>query len=103
MKVVSKTLLAMLLGAAFLSACGEKAEAPAEVAAPAAAPAAEAPKPEPVKEEPGGWVPPAEDRVPGITVPADGAAAPAEAAAAAPADAAAPAAPAAEAEKAPAK
>lgn len=81
MKPVVK-MIGVLSLAALLAACGEKKEEPATGpadAAPAAAPAA----PAPVKEEPGGWVPP-----PANTAPA----APAEAPAAEPA--AAPAAPA---------
>lgn len=82
MKTPITALLAALLSASLLTACGEKKEeAPAEPA-PAAAPA---PAPEPVKEEPGGWVPPPADAAP---------AAPAEAAPAAPAEAAPPAEPA---------
>lgn len=84
MKVLNQTLVALLLGSALLSACGEKEEPKVETTAPAAAPAPEVQK-EPVKEEPGGWVPPPEDRVPGITIPAEGAAAPEAAAPAAPA------------------
>jgi len=82
MKVVNQTLVALLLGSALLSACGEKEEPKVETTAPVAAPAPEVQK-EPVKEEPGGWVPPPEDRVPGITIPAEGAAAPEAAPAAA--------------------
>ncbi len=92
MKSLNQALVALLLGSAMLTACGEKKEDAAPVA-PAAAPAPEVKK-EPVKEEPGGWVPPAEDRVPGITIPAEGAPA-ATPEAAAPAAEATPAAPAA--------
>ena len=86
MKLLNQSLIALLLGAALLSACSKKEEAPVE-ALVAAAPAPVA-APEPVKEEPGGWVPPPADAAPAAP------AAPAEAAPAAPAaDAAAPAAP----------
>lgn len=84
MKPVVKMICVLSL-AALLAACGEKKEEPATGpvdAAPAAAPAA----PAPVKEEPGGWVPP-----PANTAPAE---APAAAPAAEPAPAAAPAEPA---------
>ena len=99
MKVVNQTLLAALLGSALLTACGQKEEPKVETAATVAAPAPEVKK-EPVKEEPGGWEPPPELRVPGITIPAEGAApATPEAAAPAPAAGAAPAAAPAAAEK----
>lgn len=72
MKLLSQTLMVLLLGTTLLSACGENQEGTPAVTAdiPKAPVAAEPVKAEPVKEEPGGWVPPAEDRVPGITVPA---------------------------------
>ncbi len=91
MKIVNQTLLAMLLGSAMLTACGEKEEPKVETVAPVAAPAPEVKK-EPVKEEPGGWEPPPELRVPGTTIPAETAPATPEAATAAPAPEVAPAA-----------
>jgi hypothetical protein len=58
MNSFNQTLLAMLLGVAVLSACSKKQEEPVvSVDAPKAPVAAEV-KIEPVKEEPGGWVPP---------------------------------------------
>jgi translation initiation factor IF-2 len=93
MKSLNQTLLAVLLGSAMLTACGKQEEPKVETTAPAVAPAPEVKK-EPVKEEPGGWVPPPEQRVPGTTIPAEGAAAPAatpEAGAPAPAAEATPA------------
>jgi hypothetical protein len=79
MKLASTLLATTLFTALFLTACGEK---PAEEAAPAAtseampaettAPAAE--EAAPAANEPGGYVPTEEERVPGITVPAEGAA-----------------------------
>ena len=69
MGVIMKTsaLLATLLAALFLTACGEK---PAEVPAPEVAPAAEAapaaPAPEPAAAL-GGYTPTADELVPGIT------------------------------------
>jgi hypothetical protein len=84
MKYLNQTLLGLLLGSALLSACGKQEEPKVEMTAPAAAPApAPEVKKEPVKEEPGGWEPAPEQRVPGITIPAEGAAAPAETPAAA--------------------
>jgi hypothetical protein len=60
----SSALLATLLTALFLTACGEKAEeAAAPEAAPAAAPAAEAAP----AAAAGGYDPVGEERVPGIT------------------------------------
>ena len=62
----SSALLAILLSALFLTACGEKA---AEAPAPEAAPAAEvapAPAAEPVAAA-GGYTPTADELVPGIT------------------------------------
>lgn len=83
MKSLIQMLIALSLGATVLAGCS-KEEAPAETAAPAAdAAAAPAAAPEPVKEEPGGWVPPPTDAAPAAPA-ADAAAAPA-------ADAAAPA------------
>ena len=81
MKSLFTVLVALSLGATVLAGCGKKEEAaPAEPAvAPAVAPVA---APAPVKEEPGGWVPPAAD-----AAPAAPAAAPAEAPAATPASA----------------
>jgi len=81
MKSLFHVLIASSLGLALLAGCEKKEEAaPAEPAAPvAAAPAA---APAPVKEEPGGWVPPPADAAP---------AAPAAPAAETPAPAAAPA------------
>ena len=76
MKYLNQTLLGLLLGAALLSACGKQEEPKVEMTAPAAAPAPEVKK-EPVKEEPGGWEPSPEQRVPGITIPVEGATAPA--------------------------
>jgi hypothetical protein len=76
MNTLIKSFIALFAATALLSACGAKEEetaAPVEAAAPAeAAPAT----PEPVKEEPGGWVPPAEEAAPAVE------AAPAEAPAA---------------------
>jgi hypothetical protein len=80
MKLASTLFATTLFTALFLTACGEK---PAEEAAPAAAtseampaetaaPAAE--EAAPAANEPGGYVPTEEERVPGITVPAEGAA-----------------------------
>ncbi|HAF01056.1 MAG TPA: hypothetical protein DCO68_08110 [Methylophilaceae bacterium] len=67
MRYTTVFLLPALLTAALLSACGEKAEAPAPEAAPvpAAVPAAE---PAPAKVEPGGYEPTPEERVQGITL-----------------------------------
>jgi hypothetical protein len=65
MKSTLQSLLAVLFIAALLGACSKKedeAAAPAD-AATAAAPMP-APAPEPVKQEPGGWVPPPADAVP---------------------------------------
>lgn len=63
----SSTLLATLLTALFLTACGEKpAEAPAPEAAPAADVAPAAPAAEPAAAS-GGYTPTTEELVPGIT------------------------------------
>ena len=83
MKSLFHVLIASSLGLALLAGCETKEEAaPAEPAAPVAAAPAAAPAPAPVKEEPGGWVPPPADAAP---------AAPAAPAAETPAPAAAPA------------
>jgi len=79
MKSLIQMLIALSLGATVLAGCSKEEAAPAEAAPAADAAAAPAAAPEPVKEEPGGWVPPPADAAP---------AAPAEAAPAA--DAAAP-------------
>ena len=64
MKIPCKLLVSTLFAASILSACSEKvAEAPAPVVAPAAAPA-----PEPVVQA-GGYVPSAEELIPGATIP----------------------------------
>ena len=64
MKIPCKLLVSTLFAASVLSACSEKvAEAPALVVAPAAAPA-----PEPVVQA-GGYVPSAEELIPGATIP----------------------------------
>ncbi len=57
MRYTTVFLLPALLTAALLSACGEKAEAPAPEAAPV-----------PAKVEPGGYEPTPEERVQGITL-----------------------------------
>jgi hypothetical protein len=93
MSVLLRSMLVLSVTSLLMVGCGEKQE---EVAAPVAeapvvAPVAEAPPP---AAEPGGYVPTAEERVPGITL--DAAAVDAAAATAAPA-AATEAAPAAEA------
>lgn len=82
MKSLIHSLVAVVFASTLLSACGAKEEA-APVAAPeptpvvAPAPAA----PEPVKEEPGGWVPPPADAAPAApAAEATPAVAPAEAA-----------------------
>lgn len=57
-----------ILAALLLTACGEKAEAPAEPApAPEASAPAAAPEAAPAAPEPGGYVPTAEEQVKGIT------------------------------------
>ena len=64
MKIPCKLLVSTLFAASVLSACSEKvAEAPAPAVAPAAAPA-----PEPVVQA-GGYVPSAEELIPGATIP----------------------------------
>ncbi len=79
MKLTPTYLLPTLLLAVLATACGEKeAPPPAEptpVAAPIAAPAAPV-EPEQPKTG-GGYEPSAEERIPGITLPADAVAAPA--------------------------
>ena len=66
MKIPCKLLVSTLFAASVLSACSEKvAEAPAPAVAPAAAPA---PAPEPVVQA-GGYVPSAEELIPGATIP----------------------------------
>lgn len=76
MKPVNKFLIALLLGASLLSACSKQEEAPAKAPVAAApAPATTPTAPEPVKEEPGGWVPPPAEAAP--AAPAAEAAAPA--------------------------
>jgi len=95
MSTLLRSLLVLGVAGVLVAGCGKKEEAvPAETApAPAAAPAAAA-APAPAAAEPGGYVPTAEERVPGITIdPATLAAeagaepAPAPAAEAAPAEA----------------
>ena len=83
-----RSLLVLAVAGMLVTACGKKEEAAPVEAAPAAAPAPAAPAP--AVAEPGGYVPTAEERVPGITVdPATLAAEPAAPAAeAAPAPAA---------------
>jgi hypothetical protein len=70
--ISGKFLVPALLAGMLLSACGEKEpEAPAEVApATEAAPAEPAPAPEPAPAAagPGGYVPSAEELVPGVTI-----------------------------------
>lgn len=74
MKLLTRSLIALFVASMLLSACSktdESAGAAADTAAPAAdaaapeaaAPsdAAAAPAEEPASEEPGGWVPPAEE------------------------------------------
>ena len=64
MKIPCKLLVSTFFAASVLSACSEKvAEAPAPAVAPAAAPA-----PEPVVQA-GGYVPSAEELIPGATIP----------------------------------
>ena len=65
-----KSMLVLAVAGLLVVACGKKEEpAPVEAApAPVAAPAAEAAKPAPAATEPGGYVPSAEERVPGITL-----------------------------------
>jgi hypothetical protein len=86
MTVLLRSLLVLGVASLLMVGCGEK-PAPAPEAAPVANPAVEAPAPvAPAAEatsEPGGYVPTAEERVPGITL--DAAAVDAAAAAAAPA------------------
>ncbi|MFM9912063.1 MAG: hypothetical protein ACKVN9_00835 [Methylophilaceae bacterium] len=83
MNTLIKSIAALFVATMLLSACGAKdkeAAAPTEAAAPVeAAPAA----PEAVKEEPGGWVPPAAEAAPAEAAPTEAPsveAAPAEAA-----------------------
>ncbi len=81
MSVLLRSLLVLGVTSVLMVGCGEKEEAaPAEAApAPVAAPAEAAPAP---VAEPGGYVPTAEERVPGITIDPATLAAQAEAAAA---------------------
>lgn len=58
MNSFNQTLLALLLGVAVLSACGKKQEEPVVTVDAPKTPVAVEVKKEPVKEEPGGWVPP---------------------------------------------
>jgi hypothetical protein len=79
MKLASTLFATTLFAALFLTACGEKpAEEPAATSeampAETAAPAAATEEAAPAANEPGGYVPTEEERVPGITVPAEGAA-----------------------------
>ncbi len=92
MKAFNQALLAALMGSALVAACGQKEEPKVEIAVPDAAPApAPEVKKEPVKEEPGGWEPPPELRVPGTTIPVEGTTAPATTETVAPAAETAPA------------
>jgi len=76
-----RSLLVLGVSGLLMAGCGQKEEAaPAEAPAPAAAPVEEAPAP--AAAEPGGYVPTAEERVPGITIDPAALAAEAEAAAA---------------------
>jgi len=70
MKVNFKFLAAVLFASLLLNACGEK-EAEAPVVAPA--PVVAEPAPAPKVEEPGGYVPTPEERVPGEIRPVDSA------------------------------
>lgn len=87
MSMLLRSLLVLGVSGLLMVGCGQKEEAaPAEAAsAPAAAPVEETPAP--AAAEPGGYVPTAEERVPGITIDPAALAAEAEAAAA-PAEAA---------------
>jgi hypothetical protein len=83
MSALMRSLLVVGLTGFLVVACGQKEEAPAEVApaAETAAPAADAAPAAPAATEAGGYEPTAEERVPGITLdPAQIEAAPAEAA-----------------------
>ena len=62
-----RSLLVLAVAGVLVTACGKKEEAaPVEAAPAAAAPAPAAPAP--AVAEPGGYVPTAEERVPGITI-----------------------------------
>lgn len=88
MKISAVLVVPALLGALFLTACGEKAEesteampAATEEMAPAeAAPAEAAPAPAAESSGAGGYEPTPEERVPGITMDAPAEEAPAPAA-----------------------
>jgi len=82
MSMLLRSLLVLGVAGLLVVGCGKKEEAvPAETApAPAAAPAESAPAP--AAAEPGGYVPTAEERVPGITIDPAALATEAEAAAA---------------------
>jgi hypothetical protein len=71
MSILLRSMLVLSVTSLLMVGCGEKQEeAPAE-AAPAAAAPVEAPAAEAAATEPGGYVPSAEERVPGITLDAD--------------------------------
>lgn len=91
MSTLLRSLLVLGVAGILMVGCGKKEEAvPAEATpAPAAAPVESAPAP--AASEPGGYVPTAEERVPGITIDpatlaAEAGAEPAPAAEAAPAE-----------------
>jgi hypothetical protein len=74
MSTLLRTILALSVTGLLVVGCGKKEEAPAETApvvapveAPAASPTAAVEAP---SNEPGGYVPTAEERVPGITIDA---------------------------------
>ncbi len=90
MSALLRSLLVLGVAGLLMVGCGEKEEAPAEVAPAAAVAPVEAPAP--AAPAPGGYEPTAEERVPGITIDPATLAAETEAAAAAPAAEAAPAA-----------
>lgn len=70
MKVSSKLLVPALLAGLFLSACGEKpTETPVAVPAEVATPTAEVAVPVEEASGAGGYVPTAEELIPGATVP----------------------------------
>lgn len=75
MSVLLRSMLVLSLTSLFVVGCGKKEEAPVEAApAPVAAPAVVAPAPVvDTNAGGGGYVPTAEERVPGITVAVDAA------------------------------
>ena len=73
MSTLLRTILALSVTGLLVVGCGKKEEAPAETA-PVAAPVEAAASPtaavEAPSNEPGGYVPTAEERIPGITIDA---------------------------------